>query len=192
MSRCSPLSEATATAREVENMAEITVSAELEHKFGENPAASDDERYATSPNAEDDLDEGASDNVELQTCYFGSLTITVGRIKEMEERGYFPKGEGCTPGAKTVLEPNGDEAIVYENFFIAGLRIPLHLALADILPHFQAQLHQLTSNAILQLSKIFWAVGSFGGVPSGNLFAKCYELHYQSKTMSTLKGDQIT
>jgi hypothetical protein len=45
-------------------------------------------------------------------------------------------------------EPNGDEAVVYEDFFIAGLRMPLHPALADILLHFQVQLHQLTSNAI--------------------------------------------
>jgi hypothetical protein len=28
-------------------------------------------------------------------------------------------------------------------------------------------------------------------MPSGNLFEKCYELHYQPKTVSTLDGDQI-
>jgi hypothetical protein len=62
--------------------------------------------------------------------------------------------------------------MVYEDFFVAGLHMPLHLALADILLHFQAQLHQLTPNAITQLSKYFWVVGSFGGVPSGGAFAK--------------------
>jgi hypothetical protein len=36
MSCCSPLGEATAAAAEVENMDEITVSAELERAFGEN------------------------------------------------------------------------------------------------------------------------------------------------------------
>jgi hypothetical protein len=54
----------------------------------------------------------------------------------MEEKDYFPKGEACAPGAETVLEPNGDEAIVYEDFFIAGLCMPPHPALADILLHF--------------------------------------------------------
>jgi hypothetical protein len=39
---------------------------------------------------------------------------------------------------------------------------------------------------------IFWAVGSFDGVPSGNSFAKRYELHYQPKTIETPEGDQIT
>jgi hypothetical protein len=54
----------------------------------------------------------------------------------MEEKGYFLEGEARTPGAETVLEPNGDETVVYEDFFIAGLRMPPHLALADILLHF--------------------------------------------------------
>jgi hypothetical protein len=73
-----------------------------------------------------------------------------------------------------VPEPDNDEAVVYEDFFIAGLRMPPHLALPDILLHFQAQLHQLTPNAIASLSKYFWAKGSSGGVLSGSSFAKCY------------------
>jgi hypothetical protein len=178
MSRCSPLGNVAAAAMEVKNMEETTISVELEHAFGENPAATDGERYVASLNAEDDLDEGASDNAKFQTCYFESLTITVGKIKEMEEKCYFLEDEARTPGAETVPEPNGDEAVVYEDFFITGLRMPPHLALADILLHFQAQLHLLMPNAIMQLSKKIWAVDSFGGVPSGNLFVKRYELHY--------------
>jgi hypothetical protein len=50
--------------------------------------------------------------------------------------------------------------------------------LVDILLKFEAQLHQLTPNVIAQLSKYFWAIGCFGGVPSGDPFAKRYELHY--------------
>jgi hypothetical protein len=136
MSHCSPLGETVAAVVEEENMEEIMVSAELERAFRENPVTSDGERYGVSLNAEDDLDEGASDNAKLWTCYFGSSTIMVGKIIEMEERGYFPEGEGRAPGAETVPEPNGDEAVVYEDFFIVGLRKPLHLALTDILLHF--------------------------------------------------------
>jgi hypothetical protein len=39
------------------------------------------------------------------------------------------------PGIETVPEPDNDEAMVYEDFFVAGLCMPLHLALADILLH---------------------------------------------------------
>jgi hypothetical protein len=67
MSHCSPLGKAAAAAAEVENMEETMVLAELERAFGENHVASDGERYVVSLNAEDDLDEGASDNVKLQT-----------------------------------------------------------------------------------------------------------------------------
>jgi hypothetical protein len=62
----------------------------LEHTFGENPVASNCDRFAANPNAKDDLDEGASDNAKMQMCYFGSSTIMVSKIKEMEQRGYFP------------------------------------------------------------------------------------------------------
>jgi hypothetical protein len=100
MSRYSPLGEAAAATTEVENMEETMVSTELECTFGENPAFSDGERYAVSPNVEDNLDEGALDNAKLRTCYFESLTITVGKIKEMEERGFFSEGEARTPELK--------------------------------------------------------------------------------------------
>jgi hypothetical protein len=80
---------------------------------------------------------------------------------------------------------------MYEDFFVVGLHMPLHPALGDILLHFQAQLHQLTSNAIAQLSKYFWVVGSFGGVLMSNTFLKRYELHYQSKKVETPEGEMF-
>jgi hypothetical protein len=55
---------------------------------------------------------------------------------------------------------------------------------SDILLMFQVQLHQLTPNAIGELSKYIWEVATFGGVPSANGFMKRYELHYQPKKMS--------
>jgi hypothetical protein len=109
----------------------------------------------------------------------------------MVEKGYFPKGGAHAPGAETVPEPDNDEVIVYEDFFIAGLRMPPHPAQADILLQFQAQLHHLTPNAIAQLLKHFLEIGNFGRVPSGNAFVKQYELHYQPKTLETPEGDQI-
>jgi hypothetical protein len=42
---------------------------------------------------------------------------------------------------------------VFENFFTVGLHMPPHLVLADILRKFHVQLHQLTSNATVQIGK---------------------------------------
>jgi hypothetical protein len=84
-------------------------------------------------------------------------------------------------GEEIVLEPIDDEAIVFELFFVVGLRMPPHPALAKILLKFWVHLHQLTPNAIAQLFKYFWAMLSFGGESSSDRFAQRYELHYQLK-----------
>jgi hypothetical protein len=68
--------------------------------------------------------------------------------------------------------------------------MPLHPALTDILVKFHVQLHQLTPNAFAQFSKYFWVVMRFGGKPSGDDFAKLYELHYQSKKVGGDGGDK--
>jgi hypothetical protein len=113
---------------------------------------------------------------------------------KMVEKGYFPKRGARKPWAENYAmpEPKDDEAMVYEDFFVAGLRMSSHPALTDILLHFQAQLHEFMPNAITQLSKYFVAVRSFGGVPLRNVFVKRYELHYQLKTVETLEGHRIT
>jgi hypothetical protein len=53
--------------------------------------------------------------------------------------------------------------------------------LAEILLKFRVQLHQLTLNTIVPLSKYFLAVVSFGGTPMGYGFIKSYKLHYEPK-----------
>jgi hypothetical protein len=77
-----------------------------------------------------------------------------------------------------IPKPVADEVVVFEEFFAIGLQMPSHLALTNILVKFHVQLHQLTPNAFAQFSKYFWVVMSFGVKPSGNGFAKRYELHY--------------
>jgi hypothetical protein len=57
------------------------------------------------------------------------------------KKGYFVDGKAHAPGAEIVPEPDSNEAIMYEDFFVAGLRMPPHPTLADILLMFQAQMH---------------------------------------------------
>jgi hypothetical protein len=141
MACCSSLGEAVANATEVENMDKAVIVTEVERVLGENPSASNDEKRLASPDAEDSLSKGGSDNKNSRTYYFVSLTITIGKIKELVEKGYFSKGEARSPGAETVPEPDNDEVMVYEDFFVTSLRMPAHPALTDILLHFQAPLH---------------------------------------------------
>jgi hypothetical protein len=69
--------------------------------------------------------------------------VIISRIREMIDHGYFTEGIARVLGDETVLE----------EFFTTGLRMPPHLVLSDILLKSQVQLHQLTPNAIGQLSK---------------------------------------
>jgi hypothetical protein len=105
----------------------------------------------------------------------------VGHIRQLEALRYFAEGSAREPGEEAVPEPGDDEAAVFEDFFSVGLRMPPHPALIEILLKYRVQLHQLTPNAFVQLSKYFWVVLSFGGVPSGNRYVRRYELHYQTE-----------
>jgi hypothetical protein len=137
----SPLSEDAANTTEVENVDKVASAVEVAQIVGENHVASDGEGCLLSPDvADDSLDEGCSDDENSQS-YFGSLTITVGKIKEMVEKGYFVDGDARALGAEIVPEPDNDEAVVYEDFFVASLRMTPHPVLDDILHKFQAQLH---------------------------------------------------
>jgi hypothetical protein len=49
------------------------------------------------------------------------------------------------------------------------------------LRRFEVQVHQLTSNTVVALAKYVWAVTSYGGQPSMEVFAKNYCLHWQKR-----------
>jgi hypothetical protein len=136
----SPLSEVIATnVAEAENMDTMDHHIETTHIVGggEMPGASNDDGRALSARATEDFaDGGASDGELSRTYYFGVSTITLGKIKEMVKKGYFAEGEARALGVEVVLEPDHDEAIVYEDFSVVGVRMPPHPALADILLHF--------------------------------------------------------
>jgi hypothetical protein len=75
----------------------------------------------------------------------------------MQRLGYFGNGVGQAPGAEDVHEPE-DELVVFEAFFTAGLRLPAHRFIVEVLRKFKIQIHQLTPNAMVVLAKYVWAV----------------------------------
>jgi hypothetical protein len=112
----------------------------------------------------------------------GKSGVTKAHIDSLESFAhYFLKGYGRAHGAESVPNPHEDKAVVFEDFFAAGLRMPLHPVLLDILRKYQVQLHQLTPNVIVQIGKFVWAVTSCRGHPTADIFAHHNELHYQNK-----------
>jgi hypothetical protein len=54
----------------------------------------------------------------------------------LEALGYFAEGSVHKPGEEVILEPADDEAVVFEEFFAAGLQMSSQPVLTDILVKF--------------------------------------------------------
>jgi hypothetical protein len=92
---------------------------------------------STDPLTEDTLSDLAA--MELQPGHkveFGTSRISSVRVQEMQQLGYFGDGVGRVPGAEEIPEPEG-ELVVFEAFFIAGLRLPAHRFVAEVLQRFE-------------------------------------------------------
>jgi hypothetical protein len=114
------------------------------------------------------------------TVEFGVSRMSSVRVQDMQQLGYFGGGVGRVPGAEEVPEPKG-ELVVFEAFLTAGLRLPAHRFVSEVLQKFEVQVHQLTPNAVVALAKYVWATTSYGSQPSVEVFAKQYYLHWQKR-----------
>jgi hypothetical protein len=114
------------------------------------------------------------------TMEFGVSRIPSVRVQDMQQLGYFGNGVGRVPGAEEIPKPEG-EIVVFEEFFIAGLRLPAYRFVAEVLQKYEVQIHQLTPNVVVALAKYVWAVTSYGGQPSVEVCAKNYCLYWQKR-----------
>jgi hypothetical protein len=131
--------------------------------------------------SEDTLSNVAAEKLHpCDTVEFGVSRISSVRMQDMQQLGYFGSGVGRVPGAEEVPEPEG-ELVVFEAFFAAGLPLPAHRFVAEVLRRFEVQVHQLTPNAVVALGKYVWATTSYGGQPSMEVFTKHYCVHWQKR-----------
>jgi hypothetical protein len=120
------------------------------------------------------------------TVEFGVSRISSVCVQDMQQLGYFGNRFGRVPGAKEIPEPEG-EIVVFEAFFTAGLLLPTHHFVAEVLQRYDVQIHQLTPNAVVALAKYVCAVTSYGDQPSIKVFTKNYCLHWKKRKF----GDEI-
>jgi hypothetical protein len=90
------------------------------------------------------------------TVDFGVSRMSSARVQDMQRLGYFGGGVARVPGTEEVPEPEG-ELVVFEAFFAAGLHLPVHRFVGEVLRRFNVQIHQLTPNVVVALSKYVWA-----------------------------------
>jgi hypothetical protein len=118
------------------------------------------------------------------TVEFGVSRISSVHVQDMQQLGYFGNGVGRVLGAEEIPEPEG-ELVVFEAFFIVGLRLPTHRFVVEVLQRFDVQVHQLTPNAMVALAKYVSAVTSYGGQPSVEVFAKNYCQHWKKRKIGS-------
>jgi hypothetical protein len=130
------------------------------------PPADPSPPAAASPPADASSEEMLSSLMAEELCAgdsvdFGVSRMSSVRVQDMQRLGYFG-GVARVPGTEEVPEPEG-ELVVFEAFFAAGLRLPAHRFVGKVLRRFNVQIHQLTPNAVVALSKYVWATTSYGG-----------------------------
>jgi hypothetical protein len=74
------------------------------------------------------------------TVDFGVSRISSVRVQDMQRLCYFGGRVARVPGTEEVPAPEG-ELVVFEAFFAAGLRLPAHRFVGEVLRRFNIQIH---------------------------------------------------
>jgi hypothetical protein len=126
-----------ATLGDEEPIASTEVTSEPDARSEESDASGD------TGNSGDASDNGGRVKIGADAALagisfdFGRSKVTKGHISDFESSSrFFPKGFARPLGIESVPVPNKDEAVVFEDFFAAGLHIPPHPVLLDILRKF--------------------------------------------------------
>ena len=82
---------------------------------------------------------------------------------------------------ETIPKSKVADAMVFRDFFLYDLCFPIACFLCQVLEAFEVQLHHLTPNEIVTLSKFCWACLSYGEEPNVGTFYEYYELQHQPK-----------
>jgi hypothetical protein len=167
----------------VEDLARVKQTARRRRRYVAMPSSSSSaaDTPPAGASSEETLSNVAAEELRAgDTVEFGVSRMSSVRVQDMQQLGYFGGGVARVPGTEEVPEPEG-ELVVFEAFFAAGLRLPAHRFVGEVLRRFDVQVHQLTPNAVVALAKYVWAMTSYGGQPSVEVFAKHYCLHWQKR-----------
>jgi hypothetical protein len=147
------------------DLARVKQSARRRRRYVAMPTSSSS-AAATPPantSSEETLSSVAAEELRAgDTVDFGVSRMSLVRVQDMQRLGYFGGGVARVPGTEEVPEPEG-ELVVFDAFFAAGLRLPAHRFVGEVLRRFNVQIHQLTPNIVVALSKYVWATTSYDG-----------------------------
>ena len=85
------------------------------------------------------------------------------------------------PEGEVEAKPQPDEVVVFRDFFIVGLCLPLDLVLVEIFKLFDVYTHQMTPTSFVRLNLYMWLSKTYKLKPSATGFAHLFRCHYQPK-----------
>lgn len=88
--------------------------------------------------------------------------MTKDMIMVLEHEGFVGEKKVRSPQGEMVPKPQAADAMVFRDFFTYDLRFPTARFLREVLEAFEVQMHHLTPNGILILSKFCCACLSYG------------------------------
>jgi hypothetical protein len=87
---------------------------------------------------------------------FGLSRVTLSDLDDFTKAGWFPRDLARPSEGEAVPDPHDDEVVVYKEFFLAGLRFPVHPLVVGVLKRFNLKFHQLNPSSFVKLSIYVW------------------------------------
>lgn len=78
---------------------------------------------------------------EAVSFEFGPTRVTLEDLDYFAKCGWFSRDLARLPEDEAVPRPRGDEVVVYREFFLAGLRFPVHPLVVGVLKRFNLRFH---------------------------------------------------
>jgi hypothetical protein len=78
-------------------------------------------------------EESGENLVKPSTCFTGRSLMTQSDLDALVSEGCFEPGSCRLPGKETMLKPIKNESVVFRDFFIVGLRLPVSKRFSEIL-----------------------------------------------------------
>lgn len=115
----------------------------------------------------------------LKTFKFGLSSMTTEDLDESAGLGWFARNLVRHSEGKVIPKPNANEALVFRDFFLVGLQIPVSKFVGALMEKYDTYLHHQTPNSIMTIVKFIWFCRTFGEYPDIDCFGSFYELHNQ-------------
>lgn len=112
---------------------------------------------------------------------FGATSVTSVVLDALVKRGFIDRAKARLGEGETKPHPHDDEVVVFNEFFSACFRFPVHPFVVEVMKQFKLRFHQLTPSCFSKLSIFIWGCKSQGVEHDVEAFVKMHRVHTQPR-----------